>query len=56
MVLWAMLEISRCVANNKSMCSEDRVVKVFMVWQKATNVFGSYVGGSGDETIDEEWC
>ena len=44
MVLWAMLEVSRCVASNKRVCSEAGVAKVLMGYKL---LLASYVGSSG---------
>ena len=44
MVLWAMLEVSRCVASNRRVCSEAGVAKVLMGNKL---LLASYVGGSG---------
>ena len=43
-MLWAMLEVFRCVANNRRVCSEAGVAKVLMGYEL---LLASYVGGSG---------
>ena len=43
MVLWAMLEVSRFVANNRRVCSEAVIVKVLMGYKL---LLASYVGSS----------
>ena len=55
MVLWAMLQVSRCVANNIRVCCEAGFVKVLMAYKL---LLATYVGGSGGgcETIGEELC
>ena len=44
MVLWAILEVSRCVASNKRVCCEAGVTKVLMGYKL---LLASYVGGYG---------